>query len=210
MNAKRRNGPRAIAALLLFSIAQVGLQVGFAEPMNANSANNATLVPQQLAGRLTTKNNQPVTVNGLSANTGASILSGATIETGADQSATVNLGPLGSLKIQPNTKVVLTFEQGNAKALVLSGCVTLEAEKGTTGEIATEQSSHSRTDPAAGGTLNNCSPSPAVGDGRGGVFGLGLPASLVLLAVAEAAAFSPLFIFEGDDDAQSNPSPSTP
>jgi hypothetical protein len=207
MNPKRRNGPRAIAALLLFSIAQISLQVGFAEP---NNSNNVTAVPQQLVGRLTTKNNQPVTVNGLSANTGASILSGATIETGANQTATVNLGPLGSLRIEENTKVVLTFEQGNSRAVVLSGCVTLNAEKGTTGEIATEQSSHSKTDPAAGGTLNNCSStSPARSDGRGGVFGLGLPASLVLLAVAEAAAFSPLFIFEGDD-AQDNPSPSTP
>jgi hypothetical protein len=207
MNPKRRNGPRAIAALLLFSIAQISLQVGFAEPNNENNAISS--VPQQLVGRLTTKNNQPVTVNGLSANTGASILSGATIETGAAQSATVDLGPLGSLRIEPNTRVVLTFEQGVAKALVLSGCVTLKAEKGTTGEIATEQSSHSKTDPVAGGTLTNCSASPATSDGRGGVFGLGLPASLVLLAAAEAAAFSPLFILEGDD-AQDNPSPSTP
>jgi hypothetical protein len=206
MNPKRRNGPRVIAALLLFSIAQISLQVGFAEP---NNAKNVAPIPQQLAGRLTTRNNQPVTVNGLSANTGASILSGATIETGADQSATVNLGPLGSLKIEPNTKVVLTFEQGNAKALVLSGCVTLKAAKGTTGEIATEQSSNGKTDPAAGGTLNNCSGSPAPADGHGGVFGLGLPASLVLLAVAEAAAFSPLFIFEDNND-QGNPSSATP
>jgi hypothetical protein len=206
MNPKRRNRPRAVAALLVFSIAQISLQVGFAEP---NNANNVAPIPQQLAGRLTTKNNQPITVNGLSANTGASILSGATIETGADQSATVNLGPLGSLKIEPNTKVLLTFEQGNAKALVLSGCVTLKAAKGTTGEIATEQSSQGKTDPVAGGTLNNCSGSPAAGDGGGGVFGLGLPASLVLLAVAEAAAFSPLFIFEDNND-QGNPSPATP
>src|SRR5215203_1643827 len=123
MNLKRRNGPRAIAALLLFSIVQISVQVGFAEPNNTTP----TAVPQQLVGRLTTKNNQPVTVNGLSANTGASILSGVTIETGADQSATVNLGPLGSVDIAPNTKVVLTFEQGSVKATAISGCVTVKA-----------------------------------------------------------------------------------
>src|SRR5919206_4806128 len=112
MNLKRRNGSRAIAALLLLSVLQLGLQAG-------------TPIPQQLAGRLKTSNNQPITINGLSANTGASILSGATIETGADQSATVDLGPLGSVDITPNTKVILTFEQGNAKATVITGCVTL-------------------------------------------------------------------------------------
>ncbi len=64
MNQKRRNGSRAIAAFLLFSIAQIGLQIGFAEP---NDTTNSTPVPQQVVARLTTRNNQPITVNGLSA-----------------------------------------------------------------------------------------------------------------------------------------------
>ena len=102
MNLKRRNGPRAIAALLLlFSIAQIGLQVGLAEP----TVTTAIPITPQAVGRLTTRNNQPIQVNGLSATTGASILSGATIETGADQSATVNLGPLGTVDIALNTKL---------------------------------------------------------------------------------------------------------
>src|SRR6185369_12716837 len=125
MNQKRRNGPRAIAALLLFSILQIGLQVGFAEPANST---DVTTVPQHLVARLTTRNNQPITVNGLSAGTGASILTGATIETGADQAATINLGPLGSLDIAPNTKLVLTYDdQGNVKALLIYGCAILSA-----------------------------------------------------------------------------------
>src|SRR4026209_2028325 len=120
MNLKRRNGPRAIAALLLFSIAQIGLQVGFAEPINTTAA---TAAPQQAAAKLPTRNNQPITVNGLSANTGATILTGATIETGADTSATVNLGSLGSLDIAPNTKLVLTYDdQGNVKVVLVYGC----------------------------------------------------------------------------------------
>ena len=195
MNRKRRNGSRAIAALLLFSIVRLGLA--------------ATPIPQQLAGRLKTSNNQPVTINGLSANTGASILSGATIETGADQSATVDLGPLGSLDITPNTKVVLTFEQGNAKATVITGCVTLKAEKGTTGEVANEQGSLSKTDPAVGGMLNNCSPKGPTPpqnqgtSGQGGLFGLGKAATIAILIAAGAAASTPLFF-------QDNPSGSNP
>jgi hypothetical protein len=220
MNPKRRNGPRAIAALLLFSIAQIGLQVGFAA--------NATAIPQQVVARLTTRNNQPITVNGLSATTGASILTGATIETGADQSATVNLGPLGSLDIAPNTKLVLTYDdQGNVKASLAYGCAILTAKRKATGEIATEQGSASKTDPATGGVIDVCFPqgattpvanqgaaaaagagagastAPAAAAGGGGLFGLGKAATIAILAGAGAVALTPLAF-------QDNPSGSAP
>lgn len=215
MNQKRRNGPRAIAALLLFSIMQVSLQVGFAEPTNATTT---TPVPQQFVARLTTRNNQPITVNGLSAATGASILTGATIETGADQSATVNLGPLGSLDIAPNTKLVLTYDdKGNVKAMLVYGCAILTAKKKSQGEIATEQGTAGKTDPAVGGVLNVCFPqgaaaptvtnTPAVvaatGGGHGGLFGLGTAATVAIFAGIGAAALTPLAF-------QDNPSGANP
>jgi hypothetical protein len=223
MNQKRRNGSRVIAALLLFAIAQIGLQVGLAEP---NPTTNPTALPQQFVARLTTRNNQPITVNGLSASTGASILTGATIETGADQSATVNLGPLGRLDIAPNTKLVLTYdEKGNIKAVIVYGCAILTAKKKTTGEVATEQGSAGKTDPAAGGILDICFPqgaaAPTVGQGAaasagagaaagatgggvaagggGGLFGLGVPATIAIFSGVGVAALTPLFF-------QDNPS----
>ena len=217
MNRKQRNGSRVIAALLLFSILQIGLQVGLAEP---NNPTDPVVVPQQVVARLTTRNNQPITVNGLSANTGASILTGATIETGADQSATVNLGPLGVLDIAPNTKLVLTYDdQGNVKALLLYGCAILTAKKKTNGEIATEQGTAGKTDPAAGGVLNVCFPQGAAaptvntgvatapaasgGGGGGGLFGLGRAATIAIFAGIGAAALTPLWF-------QDNPSGSNP
>ena len=218
MNPKRRNGPRAIAALLLFSIMQVSLQVGLAEP--TSNTTNATPVPQQFVARLTTRNNQPITVNGLGASTGASILTGATIETGADQSATVNLGPLGTLDIAPNTKLVLTYDdQGNVKAVLVYGCAILTAKKKTNGEIATEQGTAGKTDPVAGGVLNVCFPQGAAaptvtntaaggaggaaGGGGGGLFGLGTAATVAIFAGIGAAALTPLFF-------QDNPSGANP
>lgn len=216
MNQKRRNGPRAIAALLLFSIMQISLQVGLAEP--TSNATNVTPLPQQFVARLTTRNNQPITVNGLSATTGASILTGATIETGADQAATINLGPLGSLDIAPNTKLVLTYDdQGNVKAMLIYGCAILTAKKKTNGEIATEQGSAGKTDPAAGGVLNVCFPqgaaaptvtnTPAVlaggGGGGGGLFGLGTAATVAIFAGIGAVALTPLAF-------QDNPSGANP
>lgn len=207
MNAKRRNGPRAVATLLLFAVTQIGLQVGLAEP---NNTTVTIAMPQQVVARLTTRNNQPITVNGLSASSGASILTGATIETGADQSATVNLGPLGSLDIAPNTKLVLNYDdQGNVKVLLIAGCAVLTAKKKTTGEIETDKGSAGKTDPAAGGVLRICNPpAAAVADpvsttSTGGIFGLGWPATIAIFSGIGAAASTPLFF-------QDNPSGSNP
>ena len=223
MNLKRRNGSRAIAALLLFFIAQIGLQVGLAEPTVTTTA---TAILPQTVGRLTTSNNQPIQVNGLSAATGASIVSGATIETGADQRATVDLGPLGTVDIAPNTKFVLTFdEQGNFKALVTQGCVKVTARTNATGEIATDQASLGKTDPATGGVLEMCNnpgappvvgpgvaanagvgagaPAGAAAAGGGGLFGLGVPATVAIIGAGTAAGITPVFF-------QDNPSGPNP
>lgn len=223
MNLKRRNGPRAIAALLIFLIATVGLQVGFAEPTVTSTA--IPITPQAV-GRLTTSNNQPIQVNGLSASTGASILSGATLETGADQTATVNLGPFGIVDIAPNTKLVLTFdEQGNFKALVTTGCVKVTARTNATGEIATDQGSQGRTNPATGGVLEMCNqpggapvvgpgvaanagvggaaPAGAAAAGGGGLFGLGVPATVAIIGAGTAAGLTPLF-FQDNPSGPSN------
>ena len=226
MNPKRRKASIAVAALLLFSILQIGLQVGFAEP---RATKTETLIVQQIVARLVTRNNQPITLNGQSAGTGASIVSGATLETGADQSATVNVGPLGTVDIAPNTKVTVTFEQGMLKAHVIYGCVIVTARQNTTGEITTEQGSVGKTE-TAGGKLEMCFPqgaaAPVVGPGvaanagagagttaggaaaagGGGLFGLGVPATIAIISAGTAAGLTPLF-FDGPVD---NPSPSAP
>jgi hypothetical protein len=216
MNLKRRKGYKVIAVLVLFAMVQIAVQIGFAAP--TTSTPNAAPIPQQFIARLTTRNNQPITVNGNSAATGASILTGATIETGADQSATVNLGPLGSLDIAPNTKLVLTYdENGNVKVTMIFGCAILTAKKKTTGEVATEQGgSAGKTDPAVGGVLDICFPpgaaAPTVGQGAaaaagaganagagagaaaggGGLFGLGTAATIAIFSGIGAVALTPL------------------
>ena len=222
---KRRKATTAIAAFLLFSVSQIGLQIGLAD---TKSTRTAPVIPQQIVARLATRNNAPITVNGQSASTGASLLTGTTIETAADQSATVNVGPLGSVDIAPNTKVVLTFEQGILKADVVYGCVILTARQNTTGEITTEKGSIGKTDPASGGSLEMCytqgAAAPTVGPGvaqgagagagpagaaaasGGGLFGLGVPATIAIISAGTAAGITPLFF----PDDNTNPSPATP
>ena len=204
---------------------QVSLQIGLAEP---NNTTNPVAVPQQVIARLTTRNNQPITVNGLSASSGASIVTGATIETGADQSATITVGSLGSVDMSPNTKLVLTYDdQGNLKATIVYGCAILTAKRNTTGEIATDKGSAGKTDPATGGVLEVCFPQgaaapivgsgvavgagagapasipAAAGAGGGGLFGLGTATTVAILAGIGAVALTPLAF-------QDNPSGSAP
>ncbi|HSB26924.1 MAG TPA: hypothetical protein VLE19_03665 [Pyrinomonadaceae bacterium] len=215
MKSRRRRASKAVATLLLFAIAQVAIQIAVAAP--ATSVTTPVPIPQQFVARLTTRNNQPITVNGNSATTGASILTGATIETGADQSATVNLGSLGTLDIAPNTKLVLTYDdKGNVKATIIFGCAILTAKKKTAGEVATEQGGTAgKTDPAKGGILDICFPpgaaNPVVGQGAaaaagagagapagvavgggGGLFGLGVPTTIAILGGIAGVAAVPL------------------
>src|SRR5205807_8084660 len=83
MNVRTRKALTTIAAVLAFSFTQVSyLQAG---------------PPQRvITARLTTKNNQPITVNGNSVGTGGTILTGATIETPDQVSATIDLGDAGT------------------------------------------------------------------------------------------------------------------
>lgn len=203
MTTTRSKVKATIVVLLVYSILQISVQLAFAQPTPAITK---AVIPLQIVGRLTTKDNKPITVNGLSASTGAAIASGATIETKADESATIQLGPLGRLEIAPNTKVVLTFDDtGAVKALVMNGCVTLVGNRGTKGEVATESATVGTTDPATGGTVANCPDAPAPGpppsDGGGGLFGIGRAATIAVFTAGGLAALTPLFF-------QDNPSPS--
>lgn len=176
ISLRRQKALKATAAFLAFAVAQVYVQISLAEPPSSKSA----VVPQNIiVGRLTTRNNQPITVNGNSAATGASIQTGATIQTPADVGATINLGPLGSVDLAPNTVIKLEFdESGKVKVTLISGCVIVTAKKNTEGQIDTEQQGNvAKTDKAAGGVLDVCFPpgaaSPTVNAGAAASAGAG-------------------------------------
>lgn len=217
---------KAIATFMVFAIAQVYVQIGFAEP---NSSNNAVPAPQQFLARLTTRGNVPITVNGNNATTGASIVTGAIIETGADQAATINIGEI-TLDIAPNTKLRLDYdENGRAKVFLIAGCAVVKARGTSEAEIETgDQVSRGKTEKSRGGVLDVCfiggvasvnqgsassagagaGPGTMAGGGGGGV-STGVVVAIVAVAggaIAAAAALS-----SGDDEPiQTNPSPSSP
>jgi hypothetical protein len=124
MSSQRRKGFRAIAVFLAFAMVQVYIQLSLAEP---TSSVPAAALPQQFIARLTTSGG-PIIVNGLSASNGASLVTGARIQTPAAVSATVDLGPLGTLTLQPDSDVRL--ERQERQGYSIQGLLCAEHQKG--------------------------------------------------------------------------------
>jgi hypothetical protein len=156
MNFRNQKITTAAALFLVFAVAQVYIGVSFAEP-NANTT-TAAVVPQQLMGILTTRDNQPILVNGVSTVSGATIPAGASIETPDNVSATITIGGLGTVCIAPNTKLVINFDtagkKGNVGANLTVGCVIVSTVKDVKGQIA----AGSQIVPTTGGSIDVCLP----------------------------------------------------
>src|SRR6266480_451953 len=117
-NLRQRKALRAAAIFLAFCFAQV-----YVHGALPNSSATAPVPQRQITARLTTKNNQPITVNGDAVGTGATLLTGATVETPDQVSATIDLGDAGVVELQPNSQIKLDFdENGNVRVKVIRGC----------------------------------------------------------------------------------------
>ena len=156
MNSRCKRITTATALFLVFSVAQVYVQASFARP---DSKSVPAAESEEFGAILTTRGNQPITINGASAFSGATVLTDAAIETPDQVGATINLGSLGVLDIAPKTKLTLRFDHnGSVKVTLIQGCAILRARKNTTGEVDTPQGYAGATDPATGGVLNICFP----------------------------------------------------
>ena len=151
----RRKSFRIIAALVAFATAQACIQLSFAAP---DTLTSAALPPPQLLARLTTRDNLPISLNGISASSGASVASDAIIETPVNVDAIVDLGPLGSLDLDQETKIKLEYDgncvpgSGSAsgsrepalqrcsvKITLYAGCVTAHYKQGAYFLAVTQQ-----------------------------------------------------------------------
>src|ERR1700730_5923724 len=210
MNLRQTRITIAIALFLVFSTTQLYVSVSFAGPQPITDRSEAaTPAPQQATGSLPTHRNKPINVNGASAISEATMVSGASLQTRDGVGATVNLRGLGSLQIEPNTKLTLEFQTGSVRVMLIQGCVTLRTKKGTAGEVDTAQSVLGKTDPAKDGVIKTCpdraapaeATAGATGGGGGGLFGIGMGASISLLALTTTIVLVPLLQRGG------NPSP---
>jgi hypothetical protein len=191
---------------LAIALVHVFTQLSFAAPASAPLP-----APQQFIARLTTTGNQPITVNNASAASGASLLTGATIETPAAVSATIDLGALGTVELQPNSSVQLDFDDnGNVRVKVLRGCVVMKKSgKGVgeiyTGEGASEKSTNNKKGMAfcyaSGGGLSPLGQAAAAAAAGGGE-GIGTAALVAIIAGGGALIGGLIWAFHGG-----NPSP---
>ncbi len=110
---------------LTLAVATVLLHVSFGAALAAS--------PQVIAKLLTTGGT--IKVNDNDTPSGASIVSGATLETPDNVAATIQIGDLGILELPPGTVAVLEFSGNSVKVTLRKGCATLETNKGTTGSI---------------------------------------------------------------------------
>ncbi|HXM36724.1 MAG TPA: hypothetical protein VN920_16125 [Pyrinomonadaceae bacterium] len=211
MKLRQKRITSAIALFLVFSTTQVYVGLTFAAPQPITVRSEvAAPAPQQATGSLTTHDNKPITVNGAAASGGTTIISGASIETPDGVGGTVKLGSLGSLQIDPKTKLTMEFQKGSVKVMLLQGCVILRTRKGTSGEVDNPQGTIGTSSPARDGVIRTCpdrapaapvAPAAAAG---GGLFGIGVGETISLLALATTIVAIPI-IQRGR-----NPSPSTP
>lgn len=213
---------KALAAFVMFAVAQISVQLGFAE-----AGPNAILpVPQQYIARLRTSGNRPITVNNNAAATGASLVTGAMIETGADQSATIDIGDF-TLDIAPNTRLRLDYDdQGRVKVFLISGCAIVRSRGKTQAEIETADNvKQGETPPRRGGVIDICfingqatvnqnaAANAGAGAGAGaaassgGGLSTGAIAAIVLAGVGGAVV---TIVAVSGDDEDTNPSPSSP
>ncbi len=205
MSNQRHLASKATAVFLAFALVQICIQLSFAAPASAPA-----VVPQQFIARLTTTGNQPITVNGASAASGASLLTGANIVTPAGVSATIDLGALGTVELQPNSEVQLDFDDnGNVRVKVLRGCVVVKKKGPGTAEVYTAEGSSEKSNNNRkklgfcylNGGLNPIGQAVAAGGAAGE--GIGTEALIAILAGGGALVAGLIWAFHGGG----NPSP---
>ena len=223
MHVKNRKALKALALFLVFALTQLYVHATLAGPSLVKKTEAAMPLLPQATGKLVTTGNQSVLVNGTSASSGATILTGATIETGDGVGATINLGPLGSIDLAPNTKAEITYSDGQIKVRIISGCAIVRNKKGTQSQIDTEQGTATNNDGKNAGLLDVCfpqgAPNPIVNQGAaanagagaggggaaGGGGGLSTGQTLAIIGGIAGAILIPVIVTRGDD-----PSPTTP
>jgi hypothetical protein len=162
-------GKPFIALLLVFALSNLFVFAG-GRTFPSNEGVNLS-GSEMLLGKLTTRSNKQILLNGSEAITGATILSGAQLVTPAGVTATVSVPNLGTVNIAPSSNVNLAFDKSTVKVNVSSGDATLSTVTGVSGFVVAADGSST---PSASGVP---APRPA-----GGIAGIGAAATVGLVA----------------------------
>lgn len=183
----------ATAALLIsFAVGQAYINISLA----LTSSEAPVSKRSRLFGLLTTSDDKPITVNGAAAITGASIPSGAIIETPQGVGATVRLWQLGTLCIAEKSKLTLEFDEfGKSVNITLTeGCVVLRTPEKVAAAINSPEGQIASINASYGGSLDVClKPGAPPSVNRGAALDAGAGSSTFDCGTAGAAAIPPAF-----------------
>lgn len=206
MNIRHRRLTRVIAVLLTFLLTQILVGLTFAAPGAVES--RIDVPPQQATAVLTTQGNKPITVNGASATSGATILDGAIVETPSDVTATISIPGHGTLIISASAKLTLQYDPaGNIRVSLVQGCVVLNTNKGTLGEVVNAQGTLGKSDGSNDATIDTCRTRTVPAAAAGG--GLSTGAKVAIAAAVIGGVVLAIALASGGSRG-SNPSPSSP
>ncbi|HQR35530.1 MAG TPA: hypothetical protein PLK30_22515 [Blastocatellia bacterium] len=110
-----------------------------------------------VSARLVARGNQPVLVNGYGAYTGATVLTGATIQTPDGVRATLQLAKLGSFDLSPNAIAVVDFDHAEVTGTLKRGCAVLTTHPDIRGKLVTPDGTSLTTDTVARSSVTACS-----------------------------------------------------
>lgn len=124
MFSKNLIATKTVALLLAFCVAPVFARAN----LIASSMKTEVDAAQDnapLSGKLITSGKNLIQVNGNPSPAGTTIFSGAQLVTPVGAAASVDLGSLGILELQPNTKLTLVFNETNIDVKIFFGCAAL-------------------------------------------------------------------------------------
>lgn len=143
MTPKRQRAASAIALLLVFSLSQVYVQANLAA--KSSTANVSTPTAPR-TGKLTTRDDNPISLNGNPTTPGTTVLPGARLQTPAGVGASVQIGKKGLLRMAPETSLTLNFTDSSVDVVLASGHADLTTAPGMKGSITTPDGKTERTD----------------------------------------------------------------
>lgn len=209
---------KATALGLALTVTQVFLSAEIVRAATSRLVAAAASPQGAAQGRLTTRGNNPVTLNGNSARSGETVFSGQPMQTPAGVGATVNLPELGRVDIAPDSNVSLSFGDGKVDVALVSRCAILTANRGTAGTLSSGGTTQ-QTECIEGGVIDACASktpggAPVVGQGAaaaagagagagsagaaaaggGGLFGLGTAGTIGLIAAAGAVTAAVIIV----------------
>lgn len=205
---------KAVALILVVSFFQVYVRSSAAQVND--SAQDTALQSLPILGKLFTSGNRSILVDKEKADTGTTILDGATLETPDCTTAIVYIGQLdvitlyNEVRLATNTIVVINYSADKVKVTLREGCVKLLTKQNVVGTIETPDGKITPASQPDASTRNRaevCYPNASKSDFDPSC----LPLSIIIIPILGGGGFLTLLAVSAISSAPGeNPSPSAP